>query len=140
MVMQDCVVVELGDALCGVNLAGTTVDGHAITRTTTVAGVTSQQQFTISGTAFPDGFYKRGKVIWTSGGNDDVEMHVLDNVGNLITLFVPAYFDIVAADGLTIIAGCDRKRATCRDKFDNVKRMRAYPDLPGRNKLLQFPG
>jgi uncharacterized phage protein (TIGR02218 family) len=141
MVMEDCVVVELGDALCGVNLAGNTVDGHAITSNVAVTSVTNQQQFTINlGTPMPDDFYKRGKVTWTAGGTDDLQMHVLGNTGNLITLFVPAYFDILAADTLTIIAGCDRKRATCRDKFNNVRRIRAYPDLPGRTKLLKFPG
>jgi len=140
MVMEDCIVVELGDEMCGVDLNADTEDGWPITTTATVTSVANQQQFTVNiGTPRPDGFYDRGSAIWTSGNNDDIEMHILKNVGNQITLFVPAYFVIQAGDNITLIAGCDRKRATCRDKFANVRRFRGYPDLPGRNKLLKFP-
>lgn len=141
MVMEDCIVVELGDTDCGVNLAGNTVDtGRPITKTGAISSVTNQQQFTVNfaPTALDD-FYKFGKVLWTSGGNDDLEMHVLRNTGNLITLFTPAFFNMLPGDTLTMIAGCDRKRATCRVKFNNVKRFKGYPDLPGRSRLLKFP-
>lgn len=140
MVMEDCIVPELGDDDCGVDVNGNTVDGKPIRRTATVTAVSNQQQFAVNGTAMADGFYNRGKTLWTAGLNDDLEMHILSNVGNAITLFVPAYFTIAIGDTVVLEAGCDRKRATCRDKFANAKRFRGYPDLPGRNKVIKFPG
>lgn len=140
MVMEDCIVVELGDAMCGVDLDGDTVDGWPITTNATVTAVSNQQQITVNiGTPRPDDFYARGSAIWTAGNNLDIEMHILKNTGNAITLFVPAYFLMQIGDTVTLIAGCDRKRGTCRDKFANAKRFKGYPDLPGRSKILKFP-
>jgi len=140
MVMEDCIVIELGDADCGVNLAGNTVTGWPISVNTSISSFANQQQFTVGlGSPRPDDFFKMGKVLWTSGGNDDLEMHILKSVGNQITLFGPAFFNMQVGDTLTLIAGCNRTRAQCRDTFANVRRFKGYPDLPGRSRLLRFP-
>jgi uncharacterized phage protein (TIGR02218 family) len=40
----------------------------------------------------------------------------------------------------TIYAGCDKRLATCRAKFDNVINFRGFPHMPGNDALRSGPG
>lgn len=40
------------------------------------------------------------------------------------------------ADVITAVAGCDRTRTMCRDKFDNVDNFLGFPLIPGRNPWI----
>jgi uncharacterized phage protein (TIGR02218 family) len=139
--MEHCIVAELGDTQCGVDLSGNTVDGHAITSSATVTAVTDKQQFTVGlSPARPDDFFLKGRAIWLTGNNAGLRERVMWNTGNAIVLFLPMANAIQIGDTLNLIAGCDRSRnAGCRDKFNNVERFRGFPDLPGLNALLAFP-
>jgi uncharacterized phage protein (TIGR02218 family) len=143
MVTEHCRCSELGEPLCGVHLDGLTAQGDPITAAGIVTAVTDKQQFTVSlnsGTFNPaNDFYLKGRALWTSGANEDLRESVLWNTGNQVTLFLPMRRAIQVGDTLSLIAGCDRKRATCRDKFANAKRFRGFPDLPGRDRLFTFP-
>ena len=142
-VMEDCQVARLGDARCGVDLTGVTSDaGLAITSTATVTAVTDRQQFTVSNdqiAVIPDNFFYKGHAVWATGANAGDDLEIMSNAGGLVTLLFPTLADIAGGDTLTMITGCDRTRAQCRDKFANAKRFRGFPDLPGRQKLLKFP-
>ncbi|MFT3997276.1 MAG: DUF2163 domain-containing protein [Asticcacaulis sp.] len=35
--------------------------------------------------------------------------------------------------------GCDKRYATCRDRFDNVARFRGFPDMPGEDFITLYP-
>jgi uncharacterized phage protein (TIGR02218 family) len=47
---------------------------------------------------------------------------------------------MAVGDIFTIIAGCDKTLAICRDKFDNIINFRGDPFVPGTDALLDYPG
>ena len=71
---------------------------------------------------------------WSSatllGGTDD---------RGLIELFLNMPFTIQVGDEFRVYAGCDKRLATCRDKFDNIVNMRAEPFLPGTDAITRTP-
>lgn len=144
---EDCRVIKLGDERCMVDLDGTTVDGYLIRSEATVTAVTDKQVFTVSYpaplkdaiTIAPDGHWTRGNMHFLTGNNAPQRIKVLKNVGNVITLYLPANKTIQIGDTLLLTAGCDRKRATCRDKYNNVANIQAEPDTPGKERLFTFP-
>ena len=48
-----------------------------------------------------------------------------------IELWEPLRAPIAAGDRLRLQAGCDKRFATCRDKFANLVNFQGFPDLPG---------
>jgi uncharacterized phage protein (TIGR02218 family) len=70
---------QLGDADCTLNLAAFTFAG-------TIVGVTNSQKVTVS-VSKPDGYFKYGRIQFTSGENDGLEMEIINNTGTLITLW-----------------------------------------------------
>jgi uncharacterized phage protein (TIGR02218 family) len=58
-----------------------------------------------------------------------------------ITLAEPMPFPIAAGDAFTIVAGCDRRLESCRQKFANVLNFRGEPFIPGADAVLRrVPG
>jgi uncharacterized phage protein (TIGR02218 family) len=115
-----CRVVALGDAA--------------------VAGYDAKRVFTVNlGPAKADGYFANGKATWTAGANSGLVMEVKNNWGNQIELFLPMPQPVQAGDTITLVAGCDRRRETCRSTFSNVVNFRGEPDLPGRDRLFKIP-
>ncbi len=48
---------------------------------------------------------------------------------------VPSSGDLVRLE-----AGCDRRLETCRVKFDNILNFRGFPDIPGDDWSMTYPG
>jgi uncharacterized phage protein (TIGR02218 family) len=122
----------LGDSACGVDLG-------PFTHTATVTAVQQEQSIFQVDVVQADGYFKYGKATFTSGNNDGLSVEIKDNAGARITLMLPIRSPIEVGDDVTLIRGCDKTRATCRDVFGNVIRMRAEPDAPGRDRVLRFP-
>lgn len=119
-----CNVVKLGDARCKFNTALATVTGTVVSQTSRQAFVVSLDQ----PSPFPYSF-AGGTITFTSGMNKDFFREVkLDPNTNGGTLTTWEEMPLTAAPGDTfsLIAGCDRTLATCRDVFNNLVNMRAY--------------
>jgi uncharacterized phage protein (TIGR02218 family) len=56
-----------------------------------------------------------------------------------VSLWAP--FPVPVAEGarLRLSAGCDRRAATCKAKFDNFLNFRGFPDMPGEDWLVGVP-
>ncbi|MBX7220322.1 MAG: DUF2163 domain-containing protein [Blastocatellia bacterium] len=126
-----CRVRVLGDSQCKANLATHTYN-------TSVASVENRRIFTI-GVTKADTYFDYGLVTWTSGQNLGYSMEVKRSFGNRIELMLPMSGLLRVGDTLTIIAGCDRTRGTCRDKFSNAINFQGEPDLPGDRRVVHFP-
>ncbi|MFN7948387.1 MAG: DUF2163 domain-containing protein [Blastocatellia bacterium] len=123
----------LGDARCRKDLT-------AFTHTATVSAVTDRRTFTVSlSPGRADNYFAYGRAQFTSGANAGLAMEIRANAGNQITLLLPLRSQIAIGDSVTLSAGCDGERSTCRDKFQNVVNIRCEPDLPGYEKVLHFP-
>lgn len=120
----------LGDARCGVNLAGFT---HAFT----VTAVLDRNTFTDSALAQAAGYFAAGLVQWATGANagaaHEIKRH---QAGGVLTLFLPAPYEIAVGDTGSVIAGCDKTLATCDAVFGNVVNFRGFPDVPGNDRIF----
>lgn len=121
----------LGDADCTLDLA-------AFTFTGTVVGVTNNQKITISVSKAND-YFKYGKIRFTSGNNNGLDMEIINNVGTLITLFLPMPGVIQIGDAFDIIAGDDKTLSTCHNKFDNAVNHGGEDGIPSPDTVFKFP-
>ncbi len=123
---------ELGDARCKRGLRG-------FTRETTVAAVSGPQQLTLAALPDPDHWYDFGRLRFHTGANAGMDCEIGEQIGDVVTLFAPPPAPVAVGDVVEVEAGCDKRLATCRDKFDNVENFRGEPFLPGIDRLFDYP-
>ena len=129
---------DLGDGRCGIDLTDPAYRG---TGTVAVAG--DRRRFAAGGLdAFAAGWFERGRLTWTSGGNAGraAEVRSHRNAGGTVTieLWQPMHHAIAAADGFLVTAGCDKLFSTCRAKFANGVNFRGFPHMPGNDFALTY--
>lgn len=126
---------ELGDSRCQVDMEPRTISGDVDSITTQRRIFTTAARTDMS-PVNPAGWYQYGTLTWTSGANQGarIEVKTDDGTGE-IELFEPTPYDIEIGDTYTLTEGCDKQRATCRDKFDNIPNRRAEDFIPSQNRL-----
>lgn len=130
---------DLGDARCQISLtfgAGWTQQAAITTVTDSVTLVMASG---LSG--FVDGWFDGGVAIWTTGANAGVAREVIGwtQAGRVLSLLAPPPFAPAVSDVLNIQPGCDKRWATCRDKFSNRFNFRGEPLVPGAPAMLETP-
>lgn len=131
---------DLGDERCKVDLAS-----PAWTASATVAGTDGFGWISamIPGDR-PTGFFDSGSVLFTGGANagrrTEVLRHVREGGSDRIELWEAMVLPAAAGDAFTISAGCDKRFATCRDRFANSMNFRRFPHMPGNDFALSYPG
>ena len=125
---------DLGDSRCGVTLA-------TYTETGTLTGVTDNKTFADSGRSEANDYFNYGLLTWTSGLNNGLSKEVKDfvNATGQFTLVGPMPFSVQVGDTYSVYAGCDKKKATCKDKFSNLVNFRGFPSVPGLDQALTYP-
>lgn len=139
-------------------VGNSTTDGTAVfkayegwTRHAVVASVSDNQTFTITVTESRavDDWFNGGIVKFLSGNNTDFVIEVKDwiNSSSTIVLFLPTARDVQVGDWLAISPGCDKRIATCVNKFaisgssnfasGNAFNFRGEPHLPGRDAVMK---
>jgi uncharacterized phage protein (TIGR02218 family) len=128
--------VNLGDAKCGVDL-----NNAAFKTTGAVTALRDDQSFIASGfSAFADSWFAHGLLTWTSGANQGASAHIkTQGQGGAVALWLPAGADIAIGDAFTATAGCDKRFATCGDKFANTINFRGFPLMPGNDFAVSYP-
>nr|WP_194304096.1 DUF2163 domain-containing protein [Chthonobacter albigriseus] len=122
---------ELGDARCGVPLAGFT---HAAT----VAETDGPGRLRVEGVeAVPAGRFTRGRIA-IGGRTLMIAAHRADETGVWITLWKPLAAEPPAGTPATLTAGCDKLFQTCRDVYANAVNFRGFPHMPGNDFVLSF--
>ena len=130
---------ESGDPKCCVNLPGPRFSGTGVVaRTDGALGLTTN-----SLAAYADGWFTGGRLTWTGGLNAglavEVKAHRLVGGAAELDLWQRAARPIAVGDGFTVTAGCDRRFATCRDKFGNAANFRGFPHMPGNDFVIRMP-
>ena len=114
---------------CNVNLASFTFTG------TVSATLTDRRKFIFTGlaSAQPDGYFSIGVLTFTNGANNnriyDVKLHSVDTYGSQIEFYIPTVMSIAPGDTFSVVAGCDKSRATCHSKFSNTANFGGFPDI-----------
>lgn len=130
---------EIGDARCGVDL-----DSPAFRGAGSVASVSGADIFVSDGLdGFDAGLFSGGLLTWTSGGNAgavcEVAAHCASDGVVTIRLTKAPAEPVEAGDAFTVTAGCNKRHATCRDRFSNIVNFRGHPFLPGNDVLIAGP-
>ena len=130
---------ELGDQRCGVDLGDPAyrADGVATAlegdRTLAVEGLDG----------FAEGWFTGGRLIWTEGAlagrSARVRAHLGAGAGARLELWAPPPLAVSPGDRFTVLAGCDKRFETCREKFSNHLNFRGFPHLPGDDWVASYP-
>ncbi|MEO1456786.1 MAG: DUF2163 domain-containing protein [Pseudomonadota bacterium] len=130
---------RLGDGGCGVDLAD-----PAYSAIGTVATLQSTSAFEAEGlAAFETGFFDDGRLVWETGANAGAEArvrrHAAFESAVQIETWLSAPLELVVGDSFRVEAGCDKRMATCRDRFANLANFRGFPHIPGDDWAAGYP-
>ena len=130
---------DLGDARCTIDLANPAFHGSG-----TVLALAGASAFHAAGLGgFVDGWFTEGKLSFTGGANAgfavEVKTHRVALDGVLLELWQKAPEPIAPGDAFTVTAGCDKRFATCRDRFANTVNFRGFPAIPGNDFVIGYP-
>lgn len=130
---------QLGDTRCGIDL-----NDPAYWTELTVAGMESAARLQMSGTGSQaEGWFEHGTLIVLDGYAAGLSGHVkYDRVhgsSRFIELWEELRGGIAPGDRVRLVAGCDKRRKTCRVKFGNFLNFRGFPHIPGEDWLIAYP-
>ena len=125
---------DLGDARCRVDLAGFRTTGSVIAQPEPGTLVVA-----LAG-SFPEGLFSGGRLAWTSGANAGRSADLRAQIGGLIELWEAPPAAIAAGDAFSLTAGCDKRLATCRDRFANAVNFQGFPHMPGNDAVVRPAG
>ena len=135
--LKTCSAV-LGDAQCGFDLSD-----PAYSATGEAAGVAENRSLRLDATGFQDRWFEEGRLTVLSGkakGLSGIIKHDRkDGARRHLTLWHALRAPLANGDRVRIEAGCDKRAATCREKFANFVNFRGFPDIPGDDWLMAVP-
>ena len=124
---------DLGDARCGVDLNGVTVDAEAITVTPVTVDAVDNNQVIDAVTLgdYSTNHFSGGKVTFLTGLNVGLSMEVMSHSTTIANLSHPMPYTIEVGDTFTIVAGCAKRFSEdCVFRFANGVNFRGFPHLP----------
>lgn len=129
---------DLGDPRCGIDLTSSVYRGEGVI--TVLRGTSA---FAVSGLdAFEEGWFSAGKLTFGSGANAglavEVKRHRLDGELVVIELWQAMPEPLAAGDSFIVTAGCDKRFATCRNRFNNAVNFRGFPHIPGNDFVMRY--
>lgn len=129
----------VGDEACGVDVS----DPAYRIETALIAHEAGHRLTVGSLTQFAAGWFARGTVEIMSGhaigAMTAIQCDQMQNGQRLLTLWEPVRGNLAAGDRLKLTAGCDKRFATCQEKFRNVERFQGFPDLPSDSWMASYP-
>lgn len=136
---------DVSEPTWNTTLDATTADGTVVWttkegKTKRVYATSSPDRLTFFDTTRtePDGYWDGGLATWISGANINLSMDIKEYILSTgsFTLFEPMPEDIGLFDEIEITVGCGKTATICKTKFDNLINIRAFPHIPGVQKLL----
>jgi uncharacterized phage protein (TIGR02218 family) len=127
---------DLGDARCKIALTAAGLNGAGV-----VSRLLGVSAIAVDGfTDFAEGIFTAGCLTWTSGANNGLAVEIKEHrvVGGEVQLTLwQAMSEVIAVgDAFGITAGCDKRFATCRDRFANSINFRGFPHIPGNDFVI----
>src|SRR4051812_45709679 len=130
---------DLGDQRCKIDLTAPALRGSGV-----VVALDGTSDLVASGLGgFAEGWFSAGRLSWTSGANAglsiEIKLHRVTDGAVRLTLWQAMAEPIIAGDTFTVTAGCDKRFATCRNRFANTANFRGFPHIPGNDFLIATP-
>lgn len=128
----------LGDKRCRINATDPRFSAAG-----TVTGALEDRIITVSGLAgYSEGWFASGLLTWTGGVNSgakiEIRSHFIESGNVRLTLWQKAALPVSIGNTLSVVAGCDKKWATCKAKFGNAVNFRGKPHIPGNDFALSI--
>lgn len=129
----------LGDARCAADVSGSNFSASGA-----VYEVSSSTDLRCTGlSGFAHDWFARGRLTWTSGANAGTSVELTSapgTSGDMVVLWRAMPITPEVGDQFSITAGCDKRFATCRDKFSNQLNFQGFPHMPGSDFTLGVAG
>jgi uncharacterized phage protein (TIGR02218 family) len=124
---------SLGDGRCRGDLAAWKGSG-------VVVEMIDRSRLVVSGLAgFENGFFRQGRIEFSSGLSAEIDGHERRSDGSaVLALWLPLEEDVKAGRAFTVMAGCDKTFATCRQRFGNQLNFRGFPHVPGADFAYSY--
>lgn len=128
---------RLGDGRCKLALTGETFVAEARITTIEDGRILRFANFPV----YEAGWFERGSLNVLSGEADGLRATIKNDTalpGGLreIELWQGLGITPAAADRVRLVAGCDKRAATCREKFGNFVNFRGFPHLPSEDWIM----
>jgi uncharacterized phage protein (TIGR02218 family) len=92
--------------------------------------------------AFAENWFDAGRLTFTGGANEglavEVKRHRLDGGQIVLELWQAMPQAIAIDDPFIVTAGCDKRFATCRERFGNAVNFRGFPHIPGNDFVVRY--
>ena len=92
---------------------------------------------------FEEGWFQRGALKIITGSSAGLSAVIKSDVTGPSTRRIELWSDPAAAlavgDTLELVAGCDKRFETCRQKFSNALNFQGFPDVPEEDWVLVHP-
>ncbi|NNU81914.1 DUF2163 domain-containing protein [Halovulum dunhuangense] len=129
----------LGDARCGVDVGLPALMREA----EVVQAITRGAVLIAEDAAHAPGWFRGGALEWLSGANAGLAAVVREDRGEgvlrRLVLWSEAKAEVAPGDRLRVVAGCDKRFETCRDRFANALNFRGFPHMPGEDWVMAYP-
>ncbi|ADZ71344.1 DUF2163 domain-containing protein [Polymorphum gilvum] len=131
---------DLGDARCTVDL-----DDPAYSATGTLSGPAQAADLIVDGLdGFADGWFSGGRLEVLSGPASGLAVAIARHDGTAegarLRLWLAAPVSLDPGTQVRVTAGCDKRFATCAQKFANAVNFQGFPHMPGTDFVLSYPG
>ena len=138
-VYQPVCDAALGDAACGIDLGSPAYSAQGL-----VAAVAEMQELVLDGVAgFAEHWFERGSLTVLDGPAAGlgvaIKRDLTEGPHRRVTLWQELRAPVAAGAQVRIVAGCDKRLATCRDKFANGLNFRGFPHIPGEDWMMAYP-
>ncbi len=129
----------LGDSRCTVDLE---VAGRV--ETVSVLDVSNKRRLLVDPVVSADsGWFSSGHMRWISGANAGVisivKVDIAEDKFRDIELWEELRAPVEVGDRAELVVGCDKRSATCAEKFSNLLNFRGFPTIPGDDWASDFP-
>ena len=121
---------SLGDRACRVDLAGRGIRATVLQ----VIGNAVKLDREV------DARFAAGRLRYIRGECTGLSSTILRVEGASVCLRDPPPSMLREGDMVELQEGCDRRLATCKERFGNVVNFRGEPHLPGNDVLTRYPG
>lgn len=138
-VYQPVCDATLGDSDCGIDL-----ETPAFTAQGSVAAVVAQHELLLDGISGPsERWFERGRLTVLTGHaaglGGAIKRDMPEGSMRRVSLWKELRSPVSIGDLVRIQAGCDKRLATCRDKFANSTNFRGFPHIPGEDWMMAYP-
>lgn len=93
--------------------------------------------------SFAVDWFERGQIEILSGAAQGlsglIKRDTAQDTGRDLELWQEIRAEIAVGDQVKVTAGCDKRAATCKAKFNNFVNFQGFPDVPGDDWMMSYP-